>query len=132
MKRKPKKEKREKRPEFKTMVDHIDLTWRKAKKSDTGYPFHGRDFKDLKHFVGYYQEWGMMALWDIWIETATPWAKSTGLSLGAFFKSLPGLVDRKDWKIRAAAHEAKMMPPMEEKVMELFVNWKIEEKKYAI
>lgn len=126
--KKRKKEDRKTSPYFKAMVNHIDQAWRKARKSDTGYPFHGRDFKDLAHFVSYYQESGLMALYDMFLESQSDWVKRTGHSLQAFFKCLPGLLDKGGWKARAEKYEKGMLPPVEPEVLELFKDWKIEVK----
>ncbi len=66
-----------------------------------------------------------MALWDLFLETGGKWVEKTGYSLQAFFKCLPSLVDKQGWKVKANQYEAKIVPPIEEEVEDLFKDWKI-------
>lgn len=102
---------------FKRLVDHIDQSWRVKK--GLKYPFSGRDFKNLKNMCGHFQEWGVMALWDVFMESTSDWVQKTGYSLDGFSKCLPWLVDDKRWKFRAAKYEKDFPPPPKE-VVELF------------
>jgi len=99
------------------VVDHINDTWKKRKRSEYGYPFVGRDLKDLRHFCLVYHQWGIMALWDCYLAGADDWTVKHGFSLAEFYRQLPRLVDQ-PWKQRAAMYEplfpANPPPPVTE------------------
>ena len=90
------------------LISHINRTWRDKKGSD--YPFVGRDFRLIKNAVSNFQEWGVMALWDEFLEKENDWIKSTGYSVYAFSCCLPWLVDAPNWKWKARDYEEKMFP----------------------
>lgn len=92
------------------LVAHIDEWW--MKKKGMHYPWSGRDFKDLKSFCRSFQEWGVMALWDVFAASPSDFVKKSGYSIGAFVKCLPWLVDDKGWKGAAAAYAEKMRLPL--------------------
>ncbi len=94
----------EKEQGFKNLVDHIDVTWRKKKGSQIGYPFRGQDFQALKAFCRHYRAWGLAALWDNFVTVENDWIKKSGYSLTAFFGCLPWLVDL-PWKERANKYQ---------------------------
>lgn len=114
-------------PYFRTMVDHIDSSWMKIK--GFHYPFNGKDFSDLKHFCASFQEWGVMALWDAFVNSDNDWVKKSGFSLSAFFRCLPWLVDVPGWKEKAATYEKTILPMVSEEITDLFKDFKITVKK---
>lgn len=120
------KEKKEKSQFFKFLVEHISQSWFRLK--GYPYPFQGRDFKNLKGYCRSFQEWGVMALWDKYVECDNDWVKKTGYSLGGFYACLPWLTDVSGWKDKAKEYEKKMVsPPIE--IQELFALTKIGEGK---
>lgn len=102
---------------FKKVIDHVDSTW--MKKKGIHYPFAGKDFKYLKNYCSKFTEWGVMSLWDTFMESTSEWVQKTGYSLDGFYKCLPWLMDNPTWKMRAAVYEKEFPPPPKE-VIELF------------
>lgn len=102
---------------WQTMIDHINETWKKAKRADYGYPFTGRDFKQLRGFVEIFQSWGIMALWDCYLVAAesNDFLKSRGYSVELFVSSLPWLTD-KAWKGVAAGYEKQIAPAIPKEI----------------
>lgn len=105
-------------PYFKLMIDHIDQSWFKVK--DMHYPFSGRDFRDLKGFARSFQEWGIMALFDVFMASKSDWVVKSGYSIGAFVKCLPWLVDDLGWKSKAETYRKKIEIPLPPEFKDLF------------
>jgi len=66
---------------------------------------------DLAHQCRNYQVWGVMALWDIYLDDADEWTVKQGFSIWAFIRQLPRLLDRRGWKLRADEYAKKLIPP---------------------
>lgn len=111
---------REKRKFWKELIEHIDSTWKKKKRSEFGYPFTGKDMADLRHFSGPFKEWGIMALWDEYLERPDEFNAKTGFSVFQFTRQLPFLVDVPHWKAKAAKYEMKLNGAYPENVLSLF------------
>lgn len=122
MKKDPKKTS----PYFLKMIDHIDQSWMRIKSMH--YPFSGRDFKDLKAFTRNFQEWGIMALWDVFMRSNSDWVRKSGYSVSAFIKCLPWLVDDPGWKAQSQKYMNLMSVPMPDQLGEL-LNGMVEAKK---
>lgn len=92
------------------MIDHINEGWKKAwnPPKEHSYPFLPKDFKDLKHFAKFYHPWGVMALWDIYIDTANDFLRKNGLTIYHFTTNLPRLLDNRSFKSIAAGYEKGM------------------------
>lgn len=105
------KPKREPIPYWQELIDHINETWRIKKKSDHGYPFTGKDFKDLGHYARFYQVWGMMSLWDLYLETADDYTLKRGLDIYTFTRQLPRLLDM-GWKPMANRYADAIQPDL--------------------
>lgn len=116
MNRKPKKDKT---PFFHDMKEHVNQTWKKKKNSSFNYPFTGKDLADLKHFSKQFQPWGVMALWDIYLEKANDWVIKNGISIFTFTRSLPWLVDDRSFKSRSREYEKALCPPLDPKIKNL-------------
>ncbi len=119
--------KKEKQPleHWVAMISHIDSTWRNMKKVEFGYPFQGRDFRDLRHFAKVFKPWGVMSLWDAFLASDGEWVKRSGYSIGAFISCLPWLVDIPGWKDSAAKYEKKIlgnMPPNIQEILEKIIE----------
>lgn len=107
------------------MIAHIDKAWRQAKRSEMGYPFRPKDMANLRHFSGCYQEWGIMALWDVYITTANEWVVKNGYPLDGFFGGLPRLVDDRGWKMRSELYRRDLEEPIDKDILELFDGFKL-------
>lgn len=94
------------------LLGHISRRWRERKNSEFAYPFTGRDYKDLRHFARVYQPWGVMALWDAFVERPDEFNKRTGWSIFQFTRQLPWLVDDPSWKSRARQYEQEFVRPL--------------------
>lgn len=105
-------------PHWQELVDHVNNTWKRKKKSEFNYPFMGRDMKDLAHFARVYQPYGVMALWDVYLKQADEWTLKHGLSIYIFTTQLPRLVDQ-DWKGQARIYQEGMPDTPPEKIAEV-------------
>lgn len=101
------------------MVNHIFLTWQAKKKVDFGYPFAGKDFRDLRNAARQFKAWGVKALWDEYLICADEYVVKSGYSVGLFCRCLVWLVDRPHWKGRAKKYEEELMGPVVEDVIKL-------------
>lgn len=109
---------------WKPMVDHIFNTWKEKK--GFGYMFTGRDFRDLKNAVRIYDEWGVMSLWDIYLEqNHNEVIQKSGFSLSMFFRCLCWLVDNPRWKALAKRYEKEMCPPPDQWMEEAIKSLKV-------
>lgn len=120
------KTKDETTPYWKDLVEHIDLTWRKKK----GVPFffQAKYFKTLKELSRIYLPYGVMALWDLFLDESDPYVKQTGHSFEMFLHRLPRLLDDSTWKVRRESYEKKLIglyPP----IVELFGKELLDQKK---
>jgi len=95
---------------------------------DYGYPFTGKDFKDLAHYARVYMIWGMMALWDMYLEQADEYTLKRGLDVYTFTRQLPRLLDQ-NWKNLARQYEDALLPDIAPEVLTLI---KQPEKKPAV
>lgn len=95
-------------PYFHPMIEHINFTWKRKK--GHGYPFRGRDFKELKTMTRNFPEWQLMALFDVFMEHESEWVSESGHSINAFLACIPWLVDDATWKMRARGYEVKLAP----------------------
>lgn len=105
-------------PFFPKLVDHIDASWLKLK--GMHYPFAGRDFRDLKAFSRSFKEWGVMALWDVFIASDSDWVLKSGYSVGAFVKCIPWLVDDLTWKAKSKRYESQIANEMPSDLLPIF------------
>lgn len=112
-------------PYFKKLVDHINCSWLVRKKY--AYPFSGRDFRDLKNMCRIFQEWGVMALWDEFVNSDNDWVRKSGYSISAFLKCVPWLVDLKGWKERASKYEIEVAGQFHKVVVDLFKKFKLKD-----
>ena len=106
--------KKETSPHWQSMIGHINQTW-KAKKG-FGYPFRGREFKDLKTMTNNFKEWQLMALWDVFMGNNSEWVTESGYSINAFLSCLCWLIDDKDWKYRAQKYEERLCPKLDQDI----------------
>jgi hypothetical protein len=90
------------------MIDHIDKSWR-AKKRGAPYFWLARDFANLRRAARVYEPWGVMALWDCYIESGDTFAISQGYNVTEFVRQIPRLVDG-NWKVLAAGYRDKLEP----------------------
>lgn len=123
--------KKDKSEFWKQMIDHIDSTWKKKKGSELGYPFTGKDLKDLKSFTRTFQEWGIMALWDVYLNRENEFNRKTGYSLFQFLRQLPSLVDDRGWKAHAKVYEKQLGATLPEKLLTLFEWFDLKSKRVA-
>jgi hypothetical protein len=105
------------------MIDHFDKTWSEFKLKKTGnivrYPWPGQQDKSGQKIWGsiasrtkLYSPFGMMALWDLYLQMNDDWVRSTGFSVEAFLHKIPVLVDDARWKGLASKYESKFMKPV--------------------
>ncbi len=99
------------------LITHIDKKFKEVR--GFGYPFTGRDFKDLKDMVRHFEVWGVMALWDVYMSMDSEYIKKQGYAIYNFCRSIPWLTD-KDWKSRAQKYEKELCPPIKKEIQELF------------
>jgi hypothetical protein len=80
----------------------------KPEKTEFSYPFHGRDFRDLKGLSRVYSIPGVMALWDEYIDQDNEFNARTGYSIYQFCRQMPFLVDSHYWKAKKIVYEKLM------------------------
>lgn len=97
-------------PHWQEMIAHIDTTWQRKKGSK--YPFSGADMAKLKTYAKLYMAWGVMALWDCFLNSEDPFYRNTGYKIGAFASGLPKLLDM-DWKVKAEGYRQRLQPPIQ-------------------
>src|SRR5205814_2415286 len=95
-------------PYFHELINHISKKWREKK--GFGYPFRGRDFKELKEATRIFPEWQLMSLYDVFMMYTSEWVVNTGYSISGFLACLPWLVDDLNWKKKAREYEEKIAP----------------------
>lgn len=106
------------------VFEHIDLTWRARKQSKAPYPWTGKDRREIKNLAHNYTEFGVLAMWDLYIAREDEWTKKSGYSIHYFLRQLPFLLDQ-EWKESARAYEEKMLGPVAAEVTALFDKSKV-------
>lgn len=99
-------------PYWREMVLHIDKSWF-VKKRGTKYLWMARDFANLRRAAKLYEAWGVMALWDLYVQGNDTFAVAQGFNVTEFVRQIPRIVDG-NWKARAEAHRQKLMPVSKE------------------
>lgn len=113
---KARKEKPGKRVEFwQTIVDHVNKSWQ-AKKG-VPYPWDPHEFKKLHALAVVYQAWGVMAMWDLYVQMGTYWGKLSGLMLDGLKKDVGVIVDDPRWKSLCQNYEEKLFAPSGDQVL---------------
>lgn len=103
--KKPKNE--ETTPFWQDMVKHLHDMWERKKKAKLF--MRPQEYKTLKSLAATYQPWGVMALWDDFLQSSNDWVRSTGYSFSAFVSHIPTLVDNYAWKRGAEIYEAHLL-----------------------
>lgn len=103
---------------WKELVEHVNETWKQKRQVDYGYPFTGKDFKDLGHCARLYMVWGVMSLWDLYLEQADDYVKKRGFDIYTFTRQLPRLLDQ-NWKPLARQYEEVLLPDIPPEVVAL-------------
>lgn len=111
-----KKAKPEKRVEFwQTIVDHVNKSWQTRK--GVAYPWDPHEFKKLHGLSVSYQAWGVMAMWDLYVQMGTYWGKQTGYMLDGLKKDVGVIVDDPRWKSLCRHYEEKLFAKMEDETV---------------
>lgn len=97
-----------KKDQWKAMICHISEKWKKQKKCEFGYPFTGKDFKDLKALASIYGVSGVQALWDTYLELKNDFNAKTGYSIYHFQRELPWLLDDPFWRSKRDRYESNL------------------------
>ncbi len=108
---------------FHKVIDHINQSWLIRKKY--AYPFGGRDIRELKNLSRIFKEWGVMALWDVFVASDNDWVRKSGFSIGAFVKCIPWLVDDGGWKVQASKYELELVGGCPREIVDLFKDFKM-------
>jgi hypothetical protein len=58
-----------------------------------------------------YQAWGIMAMWDLYVQLGTYWGKLTGYMLDGLKKDVGVIVDDPRWKSKCQEYEEKLFAP---------------------
>lgn len=110
------KAKHEKRVEFwQTIVDHVNKSW--VARKGVPYPWDAHEFKKLHGLAVTYQAWGVMAMWDQYVQMGTYWGKLTGFMLDGLKKDVGVIVDDPRWKSLCRTYEEKLFAPSAEEVV---------------
>lgn len=120
---------KKKDPTWHILIDHISETWKIKKRAEVGYPFTGRDFRDLKVLGHVYTNYGVMALWDVFMGLENDFNAKTGYSLWQFQRQLPFLTDDVGWRHRRDKYRDQYG---EQEMRELFNSRMLFELKEAV
>lgn len=107
-----KKAENQKKRFWQPMIDHINGTWKAATKKEFNYPFTSKDFADLKYHARNFGEWGVMALWDVYVNNADEYVQKKQFDIFTFTRSLPRLLDDGLFKMISRQYEAKLCGPL--------------------
>jgi hypothetical protein len=100
------------------MIKHISFRYSRLKGHD--YPFTGKDFVELKNAARIFQPWGIMALWDIFIDFADDYTRKNGFSIWCFLRQIPKLTDNPLYKPSAEKYQQVLIGTKPNKILELF------------
>ena len=88
------------------LLAYIDSAY--AKKLGRHYPWNNLVRKNLWNFARAHSAWGVMALWDLYLETESRWAQRTGWSVYGMIRDAGRLMDDLRFKQLAAKHEEQL------------------------
>lgn len=100
---------------WQTIVDHVNKSWQ-AKKG-VPYPWDAHEFKKLHGLATVYQAWGVMAMWDQYVQMGTYWGKLTGFMIDGLKKDIGVIVDDPRWKSLCRSYEEKLFAPSADEVV---------------
>jgi len=87
---------KKKESELPRVIKHVCESWQRKKGAK--YPFQGgKHGKILKWLCSTYEPSGVMALWDLYLESDADFHKQVGYTIEVFGMSIPKLVDG-PWK----------------------------------
>lgn len=101
-----------KRRFWKPMIAHINKIWKSAAKQNCNYPFTGKDFADLRYHANNFGEWGIMAMWDLYVSGADIYVKKRNYDIFTFTRSFPRLLEHPLFKGRREHYERELCPPL--------------------
>lgn len=117
-------------PHWQQMLDHMADKWSEMKRKKTGqsvpYPWPrdvDKAMKTLHDRADVFKAWGIMALWDLFLEIQDDkWVLQTGHSLDAFLRRIEKLVDDPRWKSLSRRYELQLTGPIGETVGKVLGN----------
>jgi hypothetical protein len=89
------------------MVEHIDQAY--LRKKGIQFFFRPQHFRELGNLARIYSPFGVMALWDVHMESTNLWVRECGYSFESFLACIPRLVDDKRWKVWRESYEKKFV-----------------------
>jgi hypothetical protein len=91
---------------WRPLLAHIDSAY--VRKVGSHYPWSNLARKNLWNLARLYSAWGVLALWDLYLENESEWARRTGWGVYGMIRDAGRLVDQPDFKQLAARHEEKL------------------------
>ena|SRR5437879_6205434 len=88
------------------VLAHVDSVY--AKKFGQHYPWNNLARKNLWNLARVHSAWGVMALWDLYLETESHWARRTGWSVYGMIRDAGRLTDDPRFKQLAFKHEESL------------------------
>jgi hypothetical protein len=85
---------------------HIDAAYRE--KFGRHYPWNNLARKNLWNLARGYSAWKVMALWDLYLESESWWARRTGWSAYGMIRDAGRLMDDQRFKQLAGTHEESL------------------------
>jgi hypothetical protein len=85
------------------LLAYIDATYRK--KFGRHYPWNNPTRKNLWNLARGYSSWEVMALWELYMECESWWARQTGWSVYGMIRDVGRLMDNPQLKQLAHEHE---------------------------
>ena len=89
------------------LLAYIDSAY--AKKLGRHYPWNNLVRKNLWNMARVHSAWGVMALWDLYLESESWWARRTGCSVYGMIRDAGRLMDDSRFKQLAAKHEEHLV-----------------------
>ena len=79
-----------------------------VRKLGSHYPWTNLARKNLWNLASLYSAWGVLALWDLYLESESDWARRTGWSVYGMIRDSGRLVDQPNFKQLASRHEEEL------------------------
>ncbi len=88
------------------LLAHVDSAYRK--KFGRHYPWNNLARKNLWNLARGYSSWEVMALWDLYLQRESCWARRTGCSVYGMIRDVGRLMDDRRFKPLAVKHEESL------------------------
>ncbi len=91
---------------WRELLAYIDSAY--AKKFGRHYPWSNLVRKNLWNMAQLYSAWEVLALWDLYLNDESAWARRTGWNVYGMIRDSGRLIDQSGFKQLAARHEEEL------------------------